>query len=256
MYARSSAVSLSGCSGRRALHGHAPRLGLARAQPVAERREGDLQLPVVPGHEDGLRLLQELVVAHGREREAEAAAVLLGDRPLDDDRVRSRPAGCGARSAGPRARRRGTSSARGGRTRRGGARRRRPSRRTTRRGGRAAARATPSPSATRKSCAVSYFAPKSSTVEYRRRYAPAGKRRQVELRLALRVVRQRPGALLGAVLPRAQPFVDGVIRRPARAEEVAGGDERELFAPSRTRPFVLRGHRLARSAGVFGFLRR
>ena len=233
---------------RRALHGDAPRLGLAGPQAVAERRERDLQLPVVPRHEDGLRLLEELVVAHGRQRDAEAAAVLLRDRPLDQRRVRSRAqnaalddlAGAGdveVQRLAPESRRhveaRDAAHLHGGRLGEEDERQR---------GGRVRARDEE---------VLRHLVRRPEVVD--RRVAQAvgarGQRGQLELRLALRVVRHGAGRRLRAVLPRAQPLVDGVVGRPARAEQVAGG--LEFLAPSRSVRSVLRGARLARRIARF-----
>ena len=65
------------------LHTHAPGFLRARRELVAKGREAELELLVVPGHEDVLRGEQDLVVAHARERDVEAAAQRLADRPVD-----------------------------------------------------------------------------------------------------------------------------------------------------------------------------
>ena len=164
------------------------------------------------------------MVAHGGQRDAEAAAVLLRDRPLDQ---RRRPL--------PRARMRRSIElpragdveeqrlARGGRTRRGSA----PTpptfteddsaRRTSGSAG-AALRA-------RDEEVLRHLVLRAEVVDrlVAQAVGAGGQRRQVELRLALRVVRQRARRLLGAVLPVAQPLLDGIARRPARAQQVARG---------------------------------
>ena len=61
-----------------------PGLGLSGLQLVPERREADREPLVVPGHEDRLGRGHELVVAQNGELHREPAAVLLGDRNLDE----------------------------------------------------------------------------------------------------------------------------------------------------------------------------
>ncbi len=66
------------------LHRDPPRLARPGTDPVAERRELQLQLLVVPRDEDRRRLAHPLVIPEGRERDAEPAAVLLRDRDLEN----------------------------------------------------------------------------------------------------------------------------------------------------------------------------
>ena len=63
-----------------------PRLAISGTELVPEGREGDGERAVVPGHEHGRGLMDELVIADEGERHAESAAVLLGDGQLEDVR--------------------------------------------------------------------------------------------------------------------------------------------------------------------------
>ncbi len=67
-----------------AAHGDPEALRRAGSQGVAEARELELELAVVPRHVDRGGLAHELVVAQHGQADAEAAAVGLGDRDLDE----------------------------------------------------------------------------------------------------------------------------------------------------------------------------
>ncbi len=61
----------------------APGLAAARGELVAEGREREPELLVVPRHEDRGLAAHELVIAQGRDPDAEAAPQVLADRDLD-----------------------------------------------------------------------------------------------------------------------------------------------------------------------------